>query len=479
MSTKIAVALSDPGYTAPSQIGTSEYNGTSFTNYADVVTRTSPDPDLTNDVKVFWFKNKAGAERVLVAETKYDPITYAPNPSLLSVYDGSGSSWGSALFGPVAFSFDGTTPTAANSIINLYGIVEKTVGGVHYLYGIDYDQKTVFRLINSSADNYAMDTASANQFVPPAGDRGVQTFGQDIVVVEETNSSTSLTETFVCALFLDGTNVYGGNYNPSLLYKLDTNLSQVGAVGHVGKNATGIKFRTVTTGTDKHTTLYIPSIGGGQKFGTSATTLLWNPDSKLQTVPVANITSVTNRLAAAAGGGPGNNDDGMDIRDIAIDNSGNALVFAGCYYNDVSSPLFSYMKGRLYSLPVSDIDSASDSLLTNDLAAPRTPFQGLDGWVWSLAYDRIDNRTWFGRGNQFDLWNNPGSTAPTVTAGPVSSASLGSFSPQRGNVNSFTVYGHVRLRSAHPSPAFHSNSSMALKARPEFMEQLKQTAATK
>lgn len=472
MSTKIAVALSDPNYTASSQIGTSEYNGTTFSNLANVLSGTT----LSNDVKVFWFKNVAGAERILVAETQYDPITYAPNPSQLSVYAGTGSSWGSPpLFGPVAFSFDGTTPTAANSIINLYGIIEKTVGGVHYLYGIDYDQKTVFRLINSSGDSYAMDTTV--KFVPDVNDRGVQTFGQDIVIVEETNSS--VTETFVCALFLDGTNVYGGNYNPSLLYKLDTNLSQVGAVGHVGKNATGIKFRTVTTGTDKHTTLYIPSIGGGQKFGTSATTLLWNPDSKLQTVPVANITSVTNRLAVAAGGGPGNNDDGMDIRDIAIDNSGNALVFAGCYYNDVSSPLFSYMKGRLYSLPVSDIDSASDSLLTNDLAAPRTPFQGLDGWVWSLAYDRIDNRTWFGRGNQFDLWNNPGSTAPTVTAGPVSSASLGSFSPQRGNVNSFTVYGHVRLRSAHPSPAFHSNSSMALKARPEFIEQLKQTAATK
>ncbi len=478
MSTKIAVALSDPGYTAPSQIGTSEYNGTSFTNYADVVTRTSPDPDLTNDVKVFWFKNKAGAERVLVAETKYDPITYAPNPSLLSVYDGSGSSWGSALFGPVAFSFDGTTPTAANSIINLYGIVEKTVGGVHYLYGIDYDQKTVFRLINSSADNYAMDTASANQFVPPAGDRGVQTFGQDIVVVEETNSSTSLTETFVCALFLDGTNIYGGNYNSSLLYKLDTDLTQVGAVSHVGKNATGIKFRTVTT-TGTHTTLYIPSIGGMQNFGSSSSNLIWNPASKLQTVPVNNITSVTDRLAVLAGGGPGDDPDGLDIRDIAIDNSGNALVFTGCYYSDASSPLFSYMKGKLYSLPVGTIDTASSSLLTADLFAFNIDFNTLDGWIWSLAYDRFEDMTWFGQGNEFNIYDNPGIAPPNLIDGPVSSASLGSFSPQRGNVNSFTLYGHVRLRSAHPSPAFHSNSSMALKARTQFIEQLQQTAATK
>ncbi|SCM78722.1 hypothetical protein KL86SPO_20206 [uncultured Sporomusa sp.] len=477
MSTKIAVALSDPGYSAPSQIGTSEYNGTSFTNYADVVTRTSPDPDLTNDVKVFWFKNKAGAERILVAETRYDPITYAPNPSLISVYDGTGSSWGSALFGPVELSFDGTTPTAANSIINLYGIVEKTVGTDHYLYGIDYDQKTVFRLINSSADNYAMDTASANQFVPPAGDRGVQTFGQDIVVVEETNSSTSLIETFVCALFLDGTNIYGGNYNSSLLYKLDTDLTQVGAVGHVGKNATGIKFRTVTT-TGTHTTLYIPSIGGMQNFGSGPSNLIWNIDSKLQTVPVANITSVTDRLAVAAGG-TGSDPDGFDIRDIAIDNSGNALVLVGCYYNDMSSPLFSYMTGKLYSLPVSTIDTASNSLLDAGLGADNITFGPLDGWVWALAYDRLEDLTWFGQGNEFNIYDNPGSAPPSVIAGPVDSASLGNFPSQRGNVNSFTVYGHVRLRSAHPSPAFHSNSSMALKARPQFIEQLKQTAATK
>ncbi|WP_434133398.1 hypothetical protein KIAC18_001612 [Sporomusa sphaeroides] len=472
MSTKIAVALSDPNYTASSQIGTSEYNGTTFSNLANVLSGTT----LSNDVKVFWFKNVAGAERILVAETQYDPITYAPNPSQLSVYAGTGSSWGSPpLFGPVAFSFDGTTPTAANSIINLYGIIEKTVGGVHYLYGIDYDQKTVFRLINSSGDSYAMDTAV--KFVPPAGDRGVQTFGQDIVLVEETNSS-SVTETFVCALFLDGTNVYGGNYNPSLLYKLDTNLSQVGAVGHVGKNATGIKFRTVTTGTDKHTTLYIPSIGGMQNFGSGPSNLIWNIDSKLQTVPVANITSVTNRLAVAAGG-TGSDPDGFDIRDIAIDNSGNALVLVGCYYNDMSSPLFSYMIGKLYSLPVSTIDTASNSLLDAGLFAANIPIGPLDGWVWALAYDRLEDLTWFGQGNEFNIYDNPGSAAPSPIAGPVSSGSLGSFSPQRGNVNSFTVYGHVRLRSAHPSPAFHSNSSMALKARPQFMEQLKQTAATK
>ena len=52
MTTKIAVALSDPNYTASSQIGTSEYNGTTFTNLANVLSGTA----LTTDTKVFYFK---------------------------------------------------------------------------------------------------------------------------------------------------------------------------------------------------------------------------------------------------------------------------------------------------------------------------------------------------------------------------------------------------------------------------------------
>jgi hypothetical protein len=412
-------------------VGRADFNGT------DAITHTVTNiTGLTPDPKVFWFKNVDGNERLLVAETSYGPgPTYAPNPSKFSVYDA----------GALTKVWPASGTSAWSDLINVYAIATATVGGVNYIYGIDYDLHKIFRVANASGDDYAYDNLAGYIYT----DDAAQKFGAALAIVGN----------FVYALFIRGTDVFGGSYNPSAIVKLPLSLDPFDP--DAARNNTGLAANAVDLKLSG-SYFYVPCIGGGQQAAG------YNPGSKLQRVALANL-AVNDLLINAASGTYGT-EDTTDFRDISIGQNGEAFILKGALNSSGTA-----LSGFLFRTTVTALDSASGVLIT---ALTPTPAQlaigtvaaPVAGYLWALLYDDADGKTWMAEGNSLSVYKYSGGAINQVANLGMSSsdpADNSGLAPDGYNLNpvAFTIYGQTAQLKGAQNPSQASNSAQANAAK--------------
>lgn len=321
---------------------------------------------LTPDPKVFYFLNKDGQPRLLVAETVYDS-SYNPLPSEFRILNAATFAQVYPTSGTVQWGYGTAT---ADKLVNVYAF--KRNGTDDYIYGIDYDRQTVFRVQNSSGDTYSFDTVNKYYFNTAAA----QDYGIDVAV--DANN--------VYALFISATDVWAGSYNSSTVVKLTLALalaSTPNTNSTLGKNAFGF----AEYGGD----LYITSIGGMQQMGFSN-----GANSKLEKLVKSTMASsvlFVGDNAATTDAAKG------DFRDIAIGTGGEVFILTG-YYTNSSTGAFD---GYLYNTDVTTLNTGTGGFISA-AGLDSLAITNFLGYFWSLIYNNSDNMVWFARGNDFAMY---------------------------------------------------------------------------
>ncbi|WP_371366932.1 hypothetical protein SRRS_10910 [Sporomusa rhizae] len=413
---------------------------------------------LPGDTKVFHFRRDS-TDYVLVAATKW--VGQSPTCKYL-IFTGtvpatipSGYNWGTPVYGPTTWSLGGT------SLANLYKIQAATISGTFYLYGIDYDAATAFRLA-ASGSTYNLDTTNYFTFSKP----------------------TTAQEGHGVDLQLDGSNVY-------MLYISGTNLMLVSSASYL--NSTVVKTN-LTFGSPVYkgphgtttspasgelwpaenafsiqpygTNLLLVAVGGPQHYDINT----WNPNSHIQKIALSDLT-VTNLLrAATTAEGSSYPNDCYDFRALTFSSDGSqAYLLTGKYGSGY------VMSWRLYSTDVATILGAGNVLVSSLVASEAityiTKADNLTGYLWALLYSENTKTTWFSQGNQLAIFNAGGQVGSAMTIGSLTTLSSNAY------LNGITIYNPEAAPAGMPlkgyvAPAFASNTAAALIERKRLLDQV-------
>lgn len=419
--------------------GIADFNGSAISHFGTDKT------NVTSDTKVFWFKNADNDNRVLIAETQYDS-NYDPLPSKFTVVDGANLN-----------SVKGVNGVNWGSLVNVYALIRQG----DYLVGIDYDECTVFRVLNSTGDTYSYQTGVftlnlANADLNPAiaTPYPSQQFGVDV--------STDGTNIF--ALFIKGDDVYGGDYDPSLLVKLNLDLTLptgTGVVNNTGAALAENAFSAQKYGSD----LYVVSVGGMQNYGSTN-----GAASKIQ--KVAKSTMVTNDLLV---GGATNDQTLGDFRALSFrDDGSEAFILTGALNTDGET-----FTGALYRTTMSALAGAGGGVITSISGIVSTNITTIPGYLWSLLYSQEEDMTWMARGNDLAVYkyNPPVPVPPTpASVAVVDAKSINTLSSVSGySLNAVTLYNNIKVQTLRGAaqPAMASNSARALIERKKLLANTK------
>lgn len=410
---------------------------------------------LPGDTKVFHFRRDS-TDYVLVAATKW--VGQSPTCKYL-IFTGtvpatipSGYNWGTPVYGPATWSLGGT------SLANLYKIQAATISGTFYLYGIDYDAATAFRLA-ASGSTYNLDTTHYFTFSKPT--TAQEGHGVDL----------QLDGSNVYMLFISGTNlmiVPGASYLNSTVVKTDLIFGSPAYKGPHGTTTSPAPgelwpaenaFSIQPYGTN----LLLVAVGGPQHYDGT-----WNPNSHIQKVALSDLT-VTNLLKAAANSSDPPTDQ-FDFRALTFSSDGSqAYILTGKY------GLGYVMSWRLYATSVATILGAGDvlvnSLVTSEDITFVTKADNLIGYLWALLYSENTGTTWFSQGNQLAIFNADGQVGNAATIASLTTLSSNAY------LNGITIYNPEAAPAGIPlkgyvTPAFASNTAAALIERKRLLDQV-------
>ena len=419
--------------------GIADFNGSAISHFG------TDNTGVTSDTKVFWFKNAANQDRVLIAETQYDS-SYNPLPSLFTVVDGSDLT-----------SVKGVSGATWGTLVNVYALIRQG----DYLVGIDYDEFTVFRVLNSSGDTYTyqttvftLDLSDADLNPAIATPYPSQKFGVDL--------STDGTNIF--ALFIKGNNVYGGNYDPSLIVKLNLDLTLATGTGVV--NNTGASLAKNAFSLQKYANdLYVVSVGGMQNYGSTN-----GSDSKIQ--KVAKSTMATTDLLVGGSTQALGDFRGLSFRDDGTE----AFILTGAYNTGGAT-----FTGKLYRTTMTALAGAGGGNITSISGIVSTDITTIPGYLWSLLYSQEEDMTWMARGNDLAVYkyNPPVPVPPTPASVTVVDAkninTLSGVTPPVYSLNAVTLYNNIKVQTLRGAaqPAMASNSARALIEREKLLANTK------
>ncbi|QDR78895.1 hypothetical protein [Sporomusa termitida] len=225
----------------------------------------------------------------------------------------------------------------------------------------------------------------------------------------------------------------------------------------VGKNALALEPFAFTFNNGDYNNIYVPCIGGPQHFGRH------NPDSRLDIVDLSTMTARTVFQAGPAG----STSDQLDFRDIVIGNRGDTYILAGRYNEDYAT-----FRGRVYKTTAAvlqlQVNSSPAPALLSQLTEAVDEMAAAPGFLWALLYENAlpvnNDRLWFVRGNQIDIYNPPPASlkdAPCRTLRPA--ADLGF-----ANINSVTPLWQpplIRSTQHQASRSLAAQARLAWQAR--------------
>lgn len=472
MSSKVAYTVYSyppPNYIGEGDLGTAVYNngttGTVIAASKGVVTQwvnpvTSNTEKLPGDAKVFFFKNSIGANRAIVPAIQWGSGGAA---CYFMIYNADtwsdGVNPGTPIYGPALWT---VVDSGSNNIpiTNPYKFQTVTVTENatehYYIYGIDFDNRIVFR-VESVGDTYTLDTTAGHNFrLTPPTDK--QSYGEDLQIVGD----------YFYALFINGTGILTASptyVNSTVVkHKLDfsgtpsytgphgTTTVNPGPGEWPGKNAFSIQ--------PQGNFLYLVALGGMQH---NATPIVWNPESKIQKVALSDL-AVTNLLRAAADNTEPA-EDRLDIRALTFSENGSQVfILTGCYNASW------VMTWRLYSTDITNLAAAANQLITA-VAGDVDDADNLPvGYLWALLYSESTGKTWFARGNDLAIYDTGGIVGNAEVIGNLTTLT---GSP---NLNSITIYGGEVAPPAqlkgYVAPAFASSSAVALLERKRLLEEV-------
>ncbi len=168
----------------------------------------------------------------------------------------------------------------------------------------------------------------------------------------------------------------------------------------VGKNALALEPFAFTFNNTVYNNIYIPCLGGPQHFGSH------NPDSRLD---IVNLSAMTARTVFQAGLANGPSDQ-FDFRDLVIGNRGDVYILTGNCNADYAT-----FRGQVYKTTAAVLQMQSNFAVTpallSQLAEAVDVMTDAPGFFWALLYENalpaINDRFWFVRGNQIDIYSPP------------------------------------------------------------------------
>jgi hypothetical protein len=416
----------------------------------DIIANKAQVINQRGDPTVHAFPDAAGELRVILAQY----LRKAGDPPADAIID---------IYNPVANPWAYIGTKTWNSMGNLYGAVSKG----NFIHTIDYDNAALVTIamtgdIYTESGSYLFPdyfNAIEGPNRPPLAPAGLQHNG--VALLKNGN--------LLLALFTTVDDPWGAAvYQASTLVRLRIEPATgalsytAGDYAKVGKNALALEPFAFTFNNADYNNIYIPCIGGPQNFGSH------NPDSRLD---IVDLNTMTARTVFQAGPANGTSDQ-FDFRDIVIGNRGDVYILAGHYNDDYAT-----FRGRVYKTTAAvlqlQVNSSSTPALLSQLAEAVDVMAAAPGFFWALLYENAlpvsNDRLWFVRGNQIDVYNPPPvslQSDPFRTLTPAADLGL-------TNINSVTPFWQPPLTRGAPQ-----RSSRTLAAQARLAWQAREAAIT-
>ncbi|HWR07614.1 hypothetical protein [Sporomusa sp.] len=390
----------------------------------------------TTDPVAFYFNggNSTGI-RVLVVERRYN-VSFVQIFCFLSVYDPS--TWTQTVApNTTAYQYSDST-----DLLNIYNLNSPGGANAGTLFGADYSAGRVFKLIHAKpsttetltlASDYYQFTATGAAAISA----GATAYSVDTVFNTETpiNYIYAVAQQYVVSP-AGSSNPNDYTYFPSVIVKLNaSNLAASpvdGPDATIAPNVFELQFYV-----DR---LYTTALGGPQW---NSTPIVWNEASKIQRVALANL-AVTD-LVRPSTVAEASTDDEFDIRSLAILSNGDVYILAGSYDGSFA------LSGRLWATTISDLDAASDDLISNVSGATiAVNISTVFGYLWAALPANDISKVWGMLGVDLGIYDAGGIVTGTsaISAGTASEWTTGSPS---FNAVALAMPSITRLKGAAPA----------------------------
>lgn len=428
---RIAYAVYKYTPSTKGKIAVADFNGSTITRVGDTV------DDLTNDSKVFGYKNYEGQPRILLSETEYEVVNdeRVPKDALFTTYDEN-----LKQVGNLKKSIIQTSPANGKTLKNVSRVAEdvSTFINFKHLMLIDYEQHFVAAL-KLDANDQISDTPDMtyDKFEPAAGTKG---YGVDVLV----HGSN------VYALFVSAASLWTGDYTSYTLVRLNQSLGTQATTEVKTKNPFSLQLYNGN--------LYVTSVGGLQNYGFTN-----GEESKIERLPADFSTGAQPEVLLKGGTDA---KDG-DFRALAFGDAGDAFVLTGRFNkpetNTFSGALYHLDKDTLPNLITSDNAKITDK----GIADASVVFDYVDGYTWGLLYSEEKKAVWAAAGNGLAVYKYEEDSGLTELA----SADVNTLTGTVGySLNGFTIASEGQNFSGATLPAFASVSAEALAERKKLLK---------
>lgn len=409
-------------YPAKGTIAVADFDGSTITRQGNLV------EGLTNDAKVFGYKNLKGEPRILLSETEY--VDGVAKDALFTAYDKDLKRVGNL------------NRSVIGNLKNVYRVAEDpsmyiTMG---HLMVIDYDEHIVVGL-KMDADDYINPTPTLvyDSFQPAAGTKG---YGVDVVVKGQK----------VYALFVSAKDAYGGDYTSYTITRLDVSLKKEVSTDVPTFNPFSLQIYGDN--------LYVTSVGGLQHYGSTN-----GEKSKIERLSTSFADGDQPDVVLKGGTDAKEG----DFRALAFnEKDGDAFILTGRFNAKPDNDTFD---GALYHLDKDTLPNliTSDNAKISDegIADEPVTFDHVKGYTWGLLYSEEKKAVWAAAGNGLAVYKYEENSGLTELA----SADANTLTGTTGySLNGFTIVSEGQNFSGATLPAFASVSAEALAERKKLLK---------
>lgn len=405
-------------FPAEGKVAVADFDGSTITRQGNLV------GGLTNDAKVFGYKNLKGESRILLSETEY--VDGVAKDALFTAYDEDLNRVGNL------------NRSVIGNLKNVYRVAEDpsmyiTMG---HLMVVDYDEHIVVGL-QMGADDYInpAPTLVYDSFQPAAGTKG---YGVDVVVKGQK----------VYALFVSAKDAYGGDYTSYTITRLDVSLKKEVSTDVPTFNPFSLQIYGDN--------LYVTSVGGLQHYGSTN-----GEKSKIERLSTSFKDGDQPDVVMTGGASELEG----DFRALAFSDDGtDAFVLTGRFNAKPDSDTFN---GALYHTDMKTLSTMTDGKITyGGLKNPPAAFDHVEGYTWGLLYSAEKKAVWVAAGNGISVYKF---TKGKVTK--LADADANTLTGTTGySLNGFTLVSEGQNFSGATLPAFASASAEALAERKKLLK---------
>ena len=385
----------------------------------------------TDPVAFYFNGGSSTGIRVLVVQRRYN-ASFVQIFCYLSVYDPS--TWTQTVAPNVtAYQYSDST-----DLLNIYNLNSPGGANAGTLFGADYSAGRVFKLVHAKPSTVETLTLASDYYQFTAPTTGATAYSVDTVF--NTESSVN----YIYAVAQQYTVSPAGSSDPadytyynSIIVKLTA--SNLAASPVDGPDATLAPNVFELQLYDSN--LYVTALGGAQW---NSTPIVWNEASRIQRVALANL-AVTN-LVRPSTVAEASLDDEFDIRSLAILSNGDAYILTGSYDGSFA------LSGRLWATTISDLDAASDDLISNvSNTSIAVTISSVSGYLWAVLPADDITKVWGMLGVDLGIYDGGGIVSGTSAISAGTASQWGATGSPSFNAVALAMPSITRLKGAAPA----------------------------